>query len=101
MTVLGEGKAPGIGNLRALGEKHALRNAGNIIDQVRSAVSRWQGCADEAGVTSKSAKMIAATIAPPPIKKAAVPKAGAKKPAANKPASAKKSDARKSRRSSK
>ena len=101
MTVLGEGKAPGIGNLRALGEKHALRNAGNIIDQVRSAVSRWQGCADAAGVTSKSAKMIAATIAPPPIKKAAVPKAGAKKPAANKPASAKKSDARKSRRSSK
>ncbi len=96
MTVMGEGKAPGVQQLRALGEKHALRNAGIIIDQVQSAVSRWQVCAEESGVTAKSTKMIAARIAP--AKKAAAAKKAVKaKPTAKKAAKKAAASGRKSR----
>lgn len=86
MTVVGEGK-PGVQNLRALGDKHALRDAGAIIDQVQAAVARWQAFADEAGVTAKSAKMIGAKIAPPAKKPAAAKPKVASKAKANKPPS--------------
>jgi serine/threonine-protein kinase HipA len=75
MTVMGEGRAPDVTHLRALGKKHGLRNTDRIIDEVRSAIARWPGFADEAGATKKSMKMIGPQILP------AAPKAPAKKPA--------------------
>lgn len=101
MTVMGEGKEPGGPQLRALGDKHALRNAGIIIDQVQSAVSRWQVYAEDSGVTAKSAKMIAARIAP--AKKATTAKPAAKKAVKAKPTgkkAAKKATAQKASRTS-
>jgi len=108
MTVMGEGKEPVVQHLRALGEKHALRNTGIIIDQVQSAVSRWHIYAEESGVTAKSAKMIAARIAPakkaaaakPAAKKAVKAKTTAKK-VAKKPTAAKKPRAARGRRAAK
>ena len=88
MTVMGEGKQPGVHQLRALGEKHALRKSPAIIEQVQSAVARWQENADQAGVTVKSAKLIAGKIAPPAMKPAAAKPA--KKKSAPKTSSAKK-----------
>ena len=86
MTVLGEGREPGVPHLQALGDKHALRQTATIIEQVRSAVSRWQAHADEAGVTARSAKMIAARIAPSARKTAATSTIIKKRPASgNKP----------------
>ena len=101
MTVMGEGKSPGVPQLRALGEKHALRNAGIVIDHVQSVVNRWQTYAEKSGVTAKSAKMIAARIAP--AKKAAAAKTAAKKAVTAKPTArkaAKKSTGRKASRAS-
>lgn len=89
MTVMGEGKAPGVEQLRALGTKNGLRNAENIIGQVQSAVNRWQAFADDCSVTAKSAKIIAARIAPPAKKVvAAKPKAAKKSVSKKKSASA-------------
>ena len=62
MTVMGEGKLPGAVQLRALGDKHGLRNAGAVNERVRDAVSRWQIDADEAGVTKKSADLVGRAI---------------------------------------
>lgn len=101
MMVMGEGRNPGIDQLRALGKKHGIKKADAIVDEVRSAISRWKGFADAAKVTQKSAAMIASRIAPPPAKparasKAPAKKAGqAKKPAARKPAAAKKAVSKK------
>lgn len=100
MTVMGEGKEPGVQQLRALGEKHALRSAGIIIDQVQSAVSRWQAYADKSGVTAKSTKMIAARIAPP-VKKPAATKPAVKKAAKQHAAPRKTARPTKSRRRAK
>jgi serine/threonine-protein kinase HipA len=97
MTVMGEGKSPGVVQLRALGKKHALKNAGVIIEQVQSAVNRWQTYADDGGVTAKSAKMIAARIAPPAKKVVAAKPKAAKKPVSKK----KPATANKTRRSKK
>ena len=83
MTVMGEGKAPGVEQLRALGMKNAVRNADRIIDQVQSAVSRWQAFADQGGVTVKSAKLIGAKIAPPAMKGVAAKPKATKGPIAN------------------
>lgn len=79
MTVMGEGRAPDVTHLRALGKKHGIRNADRIIDEVRSAIARWPEFADEAGATRKSMKMIERLIAPP-VPKAAPVKKPAKKP---------------------
>lgn len=101
MMVLGEGRNPGIDQLRALGKKHGIKKADAIVDEVRSAISRWKAFADASKVTRKSAAMIASRIAPPPAKparanKAPAKKAGqAKKPAAKKPAAAKKAASKK------
>lgn len=58
MMVMGEGKAPSASHLRALAEKHGLRNANAIIAHVQDAVSKWREHADAAGVTKKSATMV-------------------------------------------
>lgn len=100
MTVMGEGRAPGIQQLSALGKKHGLRNAATIFDQVQAAVNRWQDYADKSGVTAKSAKLIAVRIAPPAKKPPAVKKAAARAPA-KKPASKKKQPPRKASPASK
>ena len=85
MMVMGEGKSPGAGQLRALYKKHGLRNGEAIIDEVRAAISFWPQHADVAGVTKKSAKMIASRITSQPIAKAVSGKPkreASKKPAA-------------------
>lgn len=80
MMVMGEGKAPGASNLRALAEKHGLKNADAIISRVLDAVSKWRVHADEAGVTKKSITMVERAIGEiakrdtPPAPKAAKPK---------------------------
>lgn len=99
MTVMGEGKSPGVVQLRALGKKHALKNAGVILEQVQSAVNRWQAHADDGGVTAKSAKMIAARIAPPAKKVvAAKPKAATTQVSKKKPTTANKTRRSKKRK---
>jgi serine/threonine-protein kinase HipA len=90
MMVMGEGKAPGVEQLRALAKKHDLRKSEAIIDEVRGAVARWGEFADAAGVSKKSAKTIAARIAPPPPKAAKPKKNPPRKPAAPKKPAAKK-----------
>ena len=60
--VMGEGKTPGIEQLQALGKKHGLKRAAEILGQVRAGVSRWRRHADNAGVTAKSAKQIGERI---------------------------------------
>lgn len=53
--VMGEGKNPSVEHLYALGKKHGLKNAPDILARVQKAVSSWQKHADKAGVTGKSA----------------------------------------------
>ncbi len=60
--VLGEGRNPDAQHLRALGEKHGLKNALKILAKVQNAVSRWRHHAGHTGVSAKSAKDIAARI---------------------------------------
>ncbi len=57
-TVMGEGKAPGVANLRALARKHSIAAADAVIARVQDAISRWQTHANAAGVTKKSASMV-------------------------------------------
>jgi serine/threonine-protein kinase HipA len=60
--VMGEGKNPGVLQLRALAKEHALKNAPGILAKVQKAVVRWRVHAAKAGVSAKSTKEIAATI---------------------------------------
>jgi serine/threonine-protein kinase HipA len=60
--VMGEGKNPGVEHLRALGEKHRLKNAPDILAKVRNAASRWPQHASQAGVTAKSTASVANKI---------------------------------------
>jgi serine/threonine-protein kinase HipA len=60
--VMGEGKNPSAEHLRALGEKHGLKNAPAILAKVQAALSRWRYHAGQAGATAKSAKDIADKI---------------------------------------
>jgi serine/threonine-protein kinase HipA len=62
MLVMGEGKSPGKGELRALGKKYGLKNAPAILDRAHSSVRNWARYAEEAFVSAKSAKDIAVTI---------------------------------------
>lgn len=96
MMVMGEGKAPGVEQLRALAKKNDLKQPGAVVDQVREAIARWPEFADAAGVSKKSAKMIATHIAPPPPKATKAKKTPARKPAApKKPAARKKAGGKK------
>lgn len=56
--VMGEGRNPGVKQLKALGKEHGLKDAPGILAQVQIAVSRWLHHAAAAGVTAKSAKVI-------------------------------------------
>jgi serine/threonine-protein kinase HipA len=66
MTVDGAGRVPDLGNIMAvarsggIGEKVARR----IVSEVTAAVSEWERFADEAGVSSDSARRIAGKLAP-------------------------------------
>jgi serine/threonine-protein kinase HipA len=62
MMVMREGKNPGMEQLRALGKEHGLKNAPEILDKVRKAVTRWRDHAGQAGVSAKSMREIAAKI---------------------------------------
>jgi serine/threonine-protein kinase HipA len=58
MLVMGEGRSPGIAQLRALGAKHGLRATEAVIGRVVDAVSRWHRHADAAGLGKASASRI-------------------------------------------
>ena len=60
--VMGEGRNPGVEQLKALGKEHSLKNAPRILAKVQAAVSRWRHHAAAAGVTAKSTKEIAGRI---------------------------------------
>lgn len=60
--IMGEGKRPGAAQLQALGKKHGLKNAPDILARVQNAVSGWHKQADKAGVTAQSATEIADKI---------------------------------------
>lgn len=56
MLVMGEGKTPGPAELQALGKKHGLKNASEILARVQKAVGNWPRYAEEASVSAKSAR---------------------------------------------
>lgn len=58
--ILGEGKNPGTKHLLQLSEKINIQksDAKNIIEQVRSSISKWRTFADEAGVSNSSCNNI-------------------------------------------
>ncbi len=58
-TVMGEGRAPTIEHLKALGKKHGLKRALLLIEQVREAVFRWKTYAETAGVSERTLREIA------------------------------------------
>ena len=60
--VMGEGKNPGVDQLKALGEEHSLKNAARILAKVQRAVARWRDYAAEAGVSAKSNKELAGRL---------------------------------------
>ncbi len=57
-TIMGEGKNPGHLHLLALGRKMNIKKAGDIIEQVYAAISRWNEFSDIAGVSKESRKLI-------------------------------------------
>jgi len=57
--VLGEGANPGAKHLAALGKKHSLKAAPDILARVQAAISRWRISADRAGLSDRSATAIA------------------------------------------
>lgn len=63
-TVLGEGKAPGPGNLRALGATADLDRdeVARIIDQTEAALAEWPQLAKNTGVTAETVRTIEARI---------------------------------------
>jgi hypothetical protein len=60
--VMGEGKNPGVEQLKALCKEHNLKNAPRILAKVQKAIARWRDHAVEAGVRAKSAKEIAGEL---------------------------------------
>lgn len=59
--VMGEGKAPRLSHLRALGEAAGVRKSqvADIIDQTRAALSGWSNLAKEYGVKASNIRLIA------------------------------------------
>ena len=59
-TVLGEGRNPGIAQLRELGKKAELKSAKikEIIDKTQEAISRWPELAGTYGVSGTNSKLI-------------------------------------------
>lgn len=62
--VMGEGKAPGVEHLRALGAEAGLRKADSdrIIEQTRAALSNWPKLAKDFGVIASNNRLVAARI---------------------------------------
>jgi serine/threonine-protein kinase HipA len=63
MLVMGEGRSPGIAQLRALGAKHGLRATEAVIARVADAVGRWKAHADAAGLSKATTQKIGTTFA--------------------------------------
>ncbi len=64
MTVMGEGKSPGVGHLTALAKKHGLRNGTAIIAEVQVAIADWSRYAEAAKLSKNAVTLIADRIAP-------------------------------------
>ena len=62
MLVMGEGRNPGTAQLQALGKQHGIKNAPEILEQVRRAMANWPRYAELAEVSRKSTKDIAGKI---------------------------------------
>jgi serine/threonine-protein kinase HipA len=62
MLVLGEGRNPGTAQLQALGKRHGIKNAPEILEQVRRAMANWPRYAELAEVSRKSTKDIVGMI---------------------------------------
>ncbi len=60
--VMGEGKNPGVEQLKALGKEHNIKNAPRILAKVRKALASWRDHAGEAAVTARSTKEIAGRL---------------------------------------
>jgi serine/threonine-protein kinase HipA len=59
MLVMGEGRNPGVEQLKALGKEHRLKQAPRILVGVQDAVARWRDHASMAGVSARSTSAIA------------------------------------------
>jgi len=57
---MGDGKAPGLEHLRALGEVAELRKGqvDDIIDQIRATLADWPSLAKENGVKASNIRLI-------------------------------------------
>jgi hypothetical protein len=62
MLVIGEGRNPGISQLQALGNQHGIKNAPGILEKVKRAVASCPAFAEQAEVSRKSSKEVAAKI---------------------------------------
>lgn len=64
MTVAGEGRAPTRGHLLELADPAGLatREAQAVLDQVAAAAARWRTHARQAGVSTKSVKIVGGAI---------------------------------------
>ena len=64
MTIAGGGKSPTMGHIQTLAQQADIshREVAAIIDQAQAAISRWPQWAEQAGVTRRRAKEIAATF---------------------------------------
>ena len=63
-TVLGEGKTPTQKHLIALAQKHQLKNAHVILQEVQKAIQAWDKYASQAQVSTKTKALIAKIIQP-------------------------------------
>ncbi len=62
MLVMGEGRNPGVAELKALGKEHSLKKAAQILERVQTAIGGWPGYAGAAGVSAKSTAVIGKRI---------------------------------------
>ena len=62
MLVMGEGRNPGTAELQALGKKHGIMNAPEILTKVRKAMANWPRYAELADLSRKSTQEIAGKI---------------------------------------
>lgn len=63
-TVLGEGKTPTQKHLISLAQKHQLKNAHVILQEVQKAIQAWDKYASQAQVSTKTKALIAKIIQP-------------------------------------
>jgi serine/threonine-protein kinase HipA len=65
-TILGEGLNPGSGHLLELGLKFGIkkREVQEVIEKVRSSVSKWSDFADQAGLSKTSTSAIKKSLLP-------------------------------------